>query len=104
MQIFYLQRFVNYTKKIVADLRNNKERTFTLFPNPNSGIFQLESNFPLSDIALIKITNLLGVSVYETQSLASKEIALQNSGAGLYFVVVVLKNGKILTQKMMVQR
>jgi len=83
---------------------NNKERIFTLFPNPNSGTFQLETNFPIADIALIKITNLLGVTVYETQNLVSKEISLQNSGAGLYFVVVVLKNGKILTQKMMVQR
>ena len=84
--------------------RNYIPPKFNLFPNPNPGIFQLETNFPLSDIALIKITNLLGVPVYETQSLVSKEIALQNSGAGLYFVVVVLKNGKILTQKMMVQR
>ena len=75
-----------------------------LIPNPNPGIFQLETSFPLSDIAHLKITNMLGIPVYETQNPATNTIQLQNATNGLYFVVVVLKDGSVLTQKMMVGR
>jgi len=75
-----------------------------LHPNPNPGTFQIETNFPLSEISQLKITNTLGLTVYETRNLASNEIQLPNSVSGLYFVVMVLKDGTVLTQKMMVQR
>jgi hypothetical protein len=78
--------------------------SFTLYPNPNHGTFQLETNFPLSDIAHLKITTPLGVSVYETKNLASNTIQLYHSASGMFFVVMVLKDGNVLTQKMMVQR
>jgi len=77
---------------------------FNLHPNPNPGTFQIETNFPLSEISQLKITNTLGLTVYETQKLSSNEIQLPNSVSGLYFVVMVLKDGTVLTQKMMVQR
>jgi hypothetical protein len=77
---------------------------FSVTPNPNAGTFQLETNFPLSEIDNLKITNTLGVTVYESQHLVSNEIQLQNSAPGLYFVVMVLKDGTALTQKVMVQR
>jgi len=77
---------------------------FSVTPNPNAGTFQLETNFPLSDIDHLKITNTVGAVVYESQHLASNEIQLQNSAPGLYFVVMVLKDGTVLTQKVMVQR
>jgi len=82
----------------------NKSFQFYLHPNPNRGTFQIETNFPLSEISQLKITNTLGLNVYETQRLASNEIQLPNSVSGLYFVVMVLKDGTVLTQKMMVQR
>ena len=77
---------------------------FYLLPNPNRGTFQVETNFPLSEISHLKITNTLGLTVYETKSIASNEIQLPNSVSGLYFVVMVLKDGTVLTQKMMVQK
>ena len=77
---------------------------FTISPNPNAGTFQLETNFPLSDIDHLKITNTVGAVVYESQHLTSNEIQLQNTAPGLYFVVMVLKEGTVLTQKVMVQR
>ena len=77
---------------------------FHLLPNPNPGTFQIETNFPLTDIVNLKVINLLGTTIYETQHLASHEIQLQNSGNGLFFVVVTLSDGTVLTQKMMVQR
>jgi hypothetical protein len=76
---------------------------FVIIPNPNPGTFQLETNFPLSEIGNLKIINMLGVTVYETQTLSSNTIQLQAS-AGQYFVVMVLKDDTVLTQKMMIQR
>jgi hypothetical protein len=79
------------------------KNSFSLSPNPNNGSFQLETNFPIADIAHLKITNLLGITVYETKNLTSNTIQLQNSAQGLYFVVMILKDGSVLTQKMVVQ-
>jgi len=75
-----------------------------LLPNPNSGTFQMGTNFPLTDIANIKVINMLGVTVYETQNLTSNTIQLPNTASGQHFVMVMLKDGTVLTQKMMVQR
>jgi hypothetical protein len=77
---------------------------FVIIPNPNSGTFQLETNFPLTDIANLKIVNLFGVSVYETKTITEHTLQLQNSASGMFFVVIILKDGTVLTQKMVVQR
>ena len=75
-----------------------------LYPNPNNGTFQLETNFPLSEIGTLKITNPLGITVYETQSLVSNEIQWATAVSGICFVIIHLKDGTVLSQKMMVQR
>ena len=77
---------------------------FSILPNPNSGTFQLETNFPLSEIGTLKITNPLGITVYKTQNVMEYTIRLPNSASGMFFVVMMLKDGTVLTQKMMVQR
>jgi len=82
----------------------NRTPNFSLSPNPNTGAFKIETNFPVTEVAHLKITNTLGVPVYETQTLVSNEIQLPNASAGLYFVVVVLNDGTLLNQKMMIQR
>ena len=82
----------------------NTAPSFVIIPNPNLGTFQIETNFPLSDIDNLKVVNPSGIPVYETQNLASNEIQLLNAGSGLYFVVIFLKDGTMLTQKMMLQR
>ena len=74
-----------------------------IVPNPNNGSFQMEANFPLSDIAHLKIVNLLGVPVLETQRVVSHTIQLENAVNGPYFVVMILKDGSVITRKMMVQ-
>jgi hypothetical protein len=82
----------------------NGTPTFSIIPNPNPGIFQLESNFPHTDIANLKIVNMLGAPVYETQNVTSNTIQLSAAASGQHFVVVVLKDGSVLTQKMMIQK
>jgi len=77
---------------------------FTIIPNPNSGTFQLEINLSLSEISNLKISNLMGVPVYEAQNVTEHTIQLQNSASGMFFVVIILKDGTMLTQKMVVNR
>ncbi|MCL2435763.1 MAG: T9SS type A sorting domain-containing protein [Lentimicrobiaceae bacterium] len=77
---------------------------FTITPNPNPGTFQLETNFPLTNIAHLKILTPLGATLYETQTLSSHTIQLPTSATGLHFVVIMLKDGAVLTQKMVIQR
>jgi len=82
--------------------RNNYK--ISIYSNPNFGTFQIETNFPISDIDNLKITNLLGVPVYESQNITSNTIQLPKSVPGLHFVIVFLKDGTVLTQKMMIQK
>jgi len=82
----------------------NKKPEFYLFPNPNPGVFQIETNFPLSEVAILKVVNSLGATVYDTQNLTSNTIHLPSSASGQHLVRVILKDGTVLTQKMMIQR
>jgi len=82
----------------------NQSPNFKLYPNPNNGSFNIETNFPLSVIANFKIINLIGVTVYEAQNVASNTIQLPRPTAGTFFVVMILKDGAVLTQKMIVKR
>jgi len=77
---------------------------FSIIPNPNSGTFQLETNFPLSNIGNLKVVNLLGATVFETQNVMKNTIQLQNSAAGMFFLVIILKDGNVLTQKIVVRQ
>ena len=76
---------------------------FSIIPNPNNGTFQIETNFPLSEISNLKISNLIGTTIYETQHVTEQPIQLPNSALGMFFVVIILKDGAVLTQKMVVQ-
>jgi hypothetical protein len=84
----------------------NSDNSFevNLCPNPNNGTFQIEANFALSDISNMKVVNLLGVSIYETQRLASHTVQLPTAASGQFFVIIVLKDGTVISKKMMVQR
>jgi hypothetical protein len=89
------------TKSLQAEV-NGKE--ITLYPNPNNGTFQIGANFPLTDIANFRIMNLLGVPIYETQNLASNTIQVGTPATGHFFVIIILKDGSVLTTKMIIQR
>jgi len=84
--------------------QENTTPSFSIIPNPNLGAFQIETNFPLSDIANLKITNSLGATVYEIKTPTSNTVQLPATASGQLFVVVRLRDGRMLTQKMMVQR
>jgi len=92
----------NYNETISPEAPET--HTFSIIPNPNTGAFQLKTNFPLADIVHLKIVNLLGITVYETQALSSNAIHLPATASGHHSVVVTLKDGTVLTQKMVIQR
>jgi hypothetical protein len=83
--------------------QNQASYKINLLPNPNNGTFQIETNFLLTEVANLKITNTFGIPVYETQNLVSNTFQLPNSASGLYFVIMIMKDGTVLTQKMMLR-
>ena len=98
---FYDHEIANVEKLLQSETFNKK---FNLYPNPNNGTFQIETNFPLSEISNLKISNLIGTTIYEAQHVTDHTIQLPNSASGMFFVVIILKDGSVLTQKMVVQR
>jgi hypothetical protein len=82
----------------------SQKRSFNLFPNPNTGTFQLETNFALTEIAYLKVIDMIGTTVYEVKNLSSTTIQLPSIANGLYFVVIGLKDGSLLREKVVIQR
>jgi len=66
----------------------------TVYPNPTSGIFNVDSEL---NIAQIEVFNSTGQKVLTT---ANKEINLQNAANGLYFVTVTTNEGTQGTYKL----
>jgi len=90
----------------VEEVENDESNDFlfSIYPNPNNGTFQIDANFPLTDIINFKIINLLGTPIYETQNFTSNTMQLGTSASGYCFVIMVLKDGSVLTQKMVIQQ
>jgi hypothetical protein len=76
--------------------------TFRVYPNPNSGLFQLELNS--GDKAAIIIYDVMGKVIYRniTESPAST-VDLAEVPGGLYFVKVVAGN-RSETKKLIINR
>ncbi len=66
----------------------------TVYPNPTSGIFNVDSEL---NIAQIEVFNATGQKVLAT---ANKEINLQSAANGLYFVTVTTNEGTQGTYKL----
>lgn len=66
----------------------------TVYPNPTSGIFNIDSEL---NIAQIEVFNSIGQKVLTT---TNKEINLQNAANGLYFVTVTTNEGTQGTYKL----
>jgi hypothetical protein len=87
----------------MLNLINNKNYEKTI-PQLQQRLFNLNTNFPLTEIANFKVINLLGVPIYETQNVSSNTVQLQNAVSGQVFVVMILKDGSVLSQKMFIQK
>jgi len=75
-------------------------KQFSVFPNPNRGTFTLNivSDQPVE--LTMKIFNTAGVMIYEKRQITvdgqySGKISLDNAGAGVYYILLENKEGKI---------
>jgi PKD repeat protein len=80
-----------------------------LYPNPNKGEFRINiTNLAQDQKAEVDITNLLGEVVTKipaevTNNTLNKDIDLQNTPAGIYFVKVITSD-KVYTTKLIIER
>jgi len=99
----------NYAPSLTPNIENtipqneNPSPYFSIIPNPNPGTFRFDTNFPITNIGSIKVINMQGSTVYETQQVTSNALQLPTATSGQFFVVMILKDGSVLTQKMVVQ-
>jgi hypothetical protein len=93
----------NYTKNYVELVTNSAERKESevrVYPNPNTGLFQLI----LSDLAEcdVQVFNALGQSVFSKQFNSSDRVSIELPTSGVYNLMVRSDKG-IYTEKVVVQ-
>ena len=81
---------------------------FRLYPNPNNGLFTLETDFEMDSTVELRIVDLLGRRVYQGTYLAGlgpyrQEVDLQGLGSATYIVEVKVP-GATGVKKMVVRR
>lgn len=82
-----------------------REAAFTIFPNPNSGDFQIDLPHDFEFIDEIIITDVLGHTVQDVQynnDTVTLAISLNERTSGLYLCAIRYNNGKVLTQKFII--
>jgi len=86
------------------DSFNNDELNFTIFPNPSSGKFIVDTEQQLSSKIAIYNMNGKMISEFENKELSNKNtIDISYVNAGIYFVKVFYGN-KSLTKKIIIQK
>ncbi|WP_317900234.1 T9SS type A sorting domain-containing protein [Aurantibacillus circumpalustris] len=76
---------------------------FRLFPNPNSGVFKIQFDYPATNAELI-VTNSLGQNVCEKQIVPGlNEFILSELSTGLYSYVLVRDKERIITGKLLIE-
>jgi len=87
---------------------NQQLVNISVFPNPNKGIFNVQLNTKNSQSILLRIMNLSGIIVYESENLEIKDshsmqIDLGNLANGIYSIFVISEGGttekKVILQK-----
>jgi PKD repeat protein len=86
----------------------NETAQVSIYPNPSTGLFNLNINNTNATKAQINISNILGKVVYSAQeqinnNTFSKEIDLQNLANGAYFVKAIVDN-KIFSSKLIISK
>lgn len=84
------------------DDKENNAATFTLYPNPSKGKFNLETRE--NGITFFEISNLFGVKILSSKVEHNKmEIDLSSESSGIYFIRYFLKDGTSSTKKIRIQ-
>ena len=88
---------ITYSKIIFAELNNDFENEFTIYPNPINQ--QIEIQFPYNSIATIRLLNSTGTLIFQTESKPELikfqlQEKLNGINSGLY-IVELIQNQKI---------
>ena len=93
---------------IPEKLSENTLNNINVYPNPNTGVFNIELNSTISENISIKIINILGVTVYEQDNISivgnfTKVMELSKFDKGIYFLNVEGKSGQLIRKKIVVE-
>ncbi|MCX6230891.1 MAG: T9SS type A sorting domain-containing protein [Bacteroidetes bacterium] len=84
-----------------SGIKENSDNDYSIFPNPNNGIFQLKfDNIGLNDISKIEIYNTGGEKILQQEK--SMLIDLSTASKGVYFLKIY-NNKTFLTKKIIIQ-
>jgi hypothetical protein len=84
------------------EIHKKTEPEIRIYPNPSSGMFTIQSNFPYQTI---KVYSIAGQQVLTQSYLASTQVDVSALPQGLYTLQLVNEKGSIVhTQKLSVQR
>jgi PKD repeat protein len=95
----------SYFNFIYVGITNDASVTgFTIYPNPNNGLFTLQLNSKVNEYLELRILNVLGKAIIEKNIISQKmDIDLRGLAAGVYFAQIITPHGsaivKILIQK-----
>jgi hypothetical protein len=76
--------------------------TTKIYPNPNNGSFTLAFGTQLSN-ATVNVKDLLGKTVYSTQTSGDKHNIQLNEAKGIYFVSIQTEQGERATLKLVIE-
>jgi hypothetical protein len=78
----------------------NNGNNFEIYPNPNNGIFTIDSK---DVIQKIEVTNIAGQTLFsETTSEKTHQLHLNHFSQGIYFIKVSYQDGLTITKKVIV--
>lgn len=92
----------NSTDVVVQDFTSNTNgietlTNFDVFPNPNNGNFAIRLDFEVTTDMQIKVLNLVGQPIYETNVVDNNlylPIDLTQQAAGIYFISIQTETGR----------
>ncbi len=74
-----------------------------IYPNPSTGIVVVDVNNPNIELSNIRITNLVGQVVYNSNdNNRSRQIDLSNMPKGYYFITLTSKN-EVVNKKILIE-
>lgn len=90
----------NYIEK--TDIADVAETQLSIFPNPATTFARIQSN---SEIASVSIATLQGtIMTHESVGNTTVDLKLMNFTRGLYVVTIVLENGEIKREKLIINK
>jgi hypothetical protein len=88
-------------------LANNEvwERSFSIYPNPNKGSFNIEFK-ELTNSYAVEVFDIAGQVIYENRfdvNSMVQTINLENTSSGIYFINIKSDNGLLVTKKIVIE-